>query len=360
MKYVKIFLCFILFFETGCSSPSSQYQSDKKTSALPLRNINQTCDVSQTASEETQSIIWQALWNEDGSQIIGLKNDFNTYNFFKVLSVEGKDFDIVVPRKYLYFSHDMYDRSINSSLPLLYVKFLDDSTIRAELHIINKTNFREIHALASDRNNNNTLADYPITEMEGCYDLSARKVENTLVSVTSEGNGWRDDPAQMEQLFQDRDIYLTLSYGIYKSNSLSSTEDKANSSEVDEVTENPSELLRIEETSFYIELIDSTDDDRPNIHVAFKQNDVEFNDSDSLVRPSIGGLGFFHLSMEIVDIINFPGIWNDFSDEIFNNHISQKILNPFEIVFGFSGGHGSEQMDFTVSITQDTSGADTQ
>ena len=228
-------------------------------------------------------------------------------------------------------------------MPILYVKFLDDSTMQVELHTIDKTNFEEVHKLASNRDNNDTLADYPITEMQGCYDVVAKKIENTSISVGSQGEGWRD-AIQIERLFQNRDTYLTLSYGIYKSTPLSSTEDNTNSSE----------LLRIEETSFYIELVDITGEGRPNIEVIFKEDDVEFNDSKSL-RPSIEGLGFFLLPSISIDIL-----WNDFSDELFNNHVSQKTLNPFEFVFGFSGGHGSEQMDFTVSITQDTNDADTQ
>ena len=342
MKYIKVFVCFILFFETGCSSPSSQSPSDKKTSALPSRNVNRTCDVSQAASDETQSIIWQAIWDEDG-QIIGLKNDFDAYYFSRALSVEGKDFDIVASRAYLRFPHDRYDRYFNNPIPILYVKFLDDSTMQVELHTIDKTNFEEVHKLASKRNNSETLADYPTTKGEGCYDVIVRKMENTSIPVDSQGEGWRK-ATQIEDLFQDRDLYLTLSYGIYKSNASSSTE------------EDPSELLHIEETSFYMEFIDSTDEGLPNIEVIFKGDDVELNDFDS-VRPSIKGLGSFNFS---VDLVSFRGVWNDFSDEIFNNRISQVTLNPFEFVFGFSGGQGSEQMDFTISITQDTSGIDTQ
>ena len=241
MKYVKVFIWFILLFQIGCSP--SQRQTN-----ISDKSYNPNCKVSQYASEQTQSIIWQALEDEDRSQTIGLKNEFNTYHFSKALSVEGKDFDIVVPRKYLSFSYDMYDRRINNSVPLLYVKILDDSTIQAELHTINKTNFREIHKLASDRNNNNTLADYPITEMEGCYTLTARKIENTSISVASEGTGWIDNPTQIEELFQNRNVYLTTSYNTYKSNTKPSTESSP----------------YIEETSLYIDLMDISNNNRPN------------------------------------------------------------------------------------------------
>ena len=67
------------------------------------------------------------------------------------------------------------------------------------------------------------------------------------------------------------------------------------------------------------------------------------------------GLGAFYLP-----VLDFSGFWNEFSDEIFNTRIKRKTLNLFEIIFGFSGGHGNEQMDFTVSVTQNVNAADTQ
>ena len=327
MKYVNLWVIPYLIIIAGCFSAPPKNRSNAPVESLQERTVS-NCNVSQVASEETQSIIWKAVWDRDEDEVIALNDGRDNYTFSNAVSVDGKDIKVLLADRHLSLLLDFPNQSSSNSgfvtdlgFNALYVKNSDEGhIIQADLHVVRREDFRKVYD--SDKG---TLSDFPVTQIEACYALTTQKVENTVISVEPQGNGWKDLD-QIESLFTGRKVYQTISSSAWKA-----------SDESDTLTA---------QTAMHVELVDVLPDNRIPVNIAFKQSNLEFNNSTSSVRPSITGLRI----PRIITGVEIPLLWDSLDNEIFNLGLEKKTLNPFELVFGFSGGTNDEQMDFTISI----------
>ena len=335
MKYINLWIITYFILVVGCASPTPPKDKPNALAETLQDKVSDNCDISQAASEETQGLIWKAIWNEDRNEVIALDNNRGSYTFSEAMSVNDKDIKVLLSDRSLLSLHRSY-RSADIGVPasstsndisfkVLYIKPSnsdEENMIQTELRIVKIEDLKKVHNEGEE-----ILSDFPTSETEACYTLIAQKVENTVVSVESIGEGWKD-PDEIKDLFNNRETYRTVASSAWKA-------------------PNESDTLNTE-TAMSVELVDITTDNRNPISIAFKQTDSEFNSPTSSVRPSIRGLRIPTTGSRIPVVGDL--IRDRLDDEIFNLEIKKKILNPFELLFDFSGGRNNNQIDFTVSI----------
>ncbi len=328
MKCVNLWVIAYCTLVVGCSSSTTEDRPNALAETLQSNTVS-NCHISRVVSEETQAIIWKAIWNEDRKEVIALDNDRDRdrYTFSEAMSVNDKDIKVLLSDRSLLSLRRSYRVVGNDiSFKVLYIKPSnsdEENMIQAELHVVKIEDLKKVHNEGEE-----ILSDLPVSEAEACYTLLAQKVENTVVSVESIGEeGWKD-PDKIKSLFDNREIYQTVSSSAWKSS-------------------DQSETLNAQ-TAMNVELIDIITDGRDPISIAFTQSNSEFNDPTSSVRPSIIGLEIPITGSGIPIIGNL--MRDNLDDEIFNLDIKKKTLNPFELIFDFSGGRANNQVDFTVSV----------
>ena len=339
MKKIKYCLTILVI---GCASPERIEISDPK---ILQRQLEQ-CIVDTPASADTQNNLWKPIWNEDQNAIEALANGTGLRSLFTLnnaVSVENKDFQILIsnldmirirqaqgdPNRQYLGDRDYFE--------LLFLKNVDGTnpSFQIEIHQIdNQEDLLRVYEEARSETKTLKEADFPTTKKEACYTIITDKIEPIAVTMNleKEGEDWQD-PEQIRNVFQNRRLLLTTTYGAWKAT------DQGD--------------LNVE-TAMYLELVDTTTENRDPVTLSFKQPNDQFNDPQSeLAISEITGLNipYFDVSFPMIGRVS-PN--NDLGNEIINAHIKRKTLNPFEVVFGFSGESNNGKAHFTFNITKAT------
>lgn len=347
MKKINGLMILTLLSTVGCSTQTG-------TSPTELQALSKQCELDIPASQETQEIVWEAVWNRDQSQVIAFKKGERAgerYTLANSVSVEYKEFQVLISD----FDRDSLEMISNARqtfrpntnngssttsnarpyryFEVLFVEniFPQESVYLIEQHRI--SNQQDMLNIYKAMKNKETLTQLPESQKEACFNVTAEAFEDIAINVTHEGgSGWQN-PQHIQDVFQNRQVYLTTTYGAWRP-----SEDESKRAE----------------TGLHIHMADDSNESRDPVTIAFKQLNREFNRPNAEVRYNITGLQIPR-QLPVIgavpdDLPNFISK-NDLSDDVFNLLVQRKVLNPFEVIFDLSGGTGQEQMDFTVEIT---------